>query len=375
VTIGRRGLVLTALLLATGCSGGGDLAGGDSAAGRQPGPVPAPPVQASSAAPGPAAAPPAPTPAQAEESVLTAVTRSSGVLELRSVSTGTRESTLLRTLAPPEDGAQVVDVTMSGGADPLVCASWHTGPGEVYDDLETTLVCYAAGQEQGQQLTAVERPAQVAVSRDGRRIAWSLLTQGEQNPVFSTAQLGDGTVSSVDRRRGRADQPDDASTGTDVQDLAWSDDRHVVVSTSVQSDDGPQLLHVDVGTPAGEGWLEEGRVVPVPGDHAGYTTFDSVQSARDGTALADERGDAMGDGAPPDRAVHLDLASGEVLAVVATVAEGRYLVSVSGTPDAAVYVTAAEGTDLKAYLRLRGEQRGTRITGLPGDVLDVLAQG
>jgi subtilisin family serine protease len=73
--------------------------------------------------------------------------------------------------------------------------------------------------------------------------------------------------------------------------------------------------------------------------------------------------------------VHLDLASGEVLAVVATVAEGRYLVSVSGTPDAAVYVTAAEGTDLKAYLRLRGEQRGTPITGLPGDVEDVLAQG
>jgi hypothetical protein len=57
------------------------------------------------------------------------------------------------------------------------------------------------------------------------------------------------------------------------------------------------------------------------------------------------------------------------------VAEGRYLVSVSGTPDAAVYVTAAGDADVKAYLRLRGEERGTRITGLPGDTQDVLAQG
>ena len=375
MAIGRPGLVLTALLLAAGCGGGGELSGGDSAAGERPSGAPQPSVQAPSPVPEPAA--PTPTRAPAEDgSVLTAVTRASGALELRSVSTGTREAALVRSLAPPEDGARVVDVATSGGQDPLVCASWHTGPGEVHDDLETTLVCYASGAEDGRQVTGVERPAQVALSPDGRRIAWSLLTQGEQNPVVSTALLEGGAVSSVDRRRGYAEQPDDAFTGTDVQDLAWSDDRHLVVSTSVQSDDGPELVHVDVATPADQGWLVDGRVVPVPEDEAGYVTYDSVQSADERTALADLRGYAMDDTGPPDRAVHLDLVSGEVLAVVATVAEDRYLVSVSGTPDAAVYVTAAgESDDVRAYLRLRGEPRGTRLTGLPGDVEDVLALG
>ena len=373
--------VLTVLLLATACSsaGGTSSSSAPSAAGgktERARPTATRPTSAGGPDDG--------------RAVIVAVSRSSGALELRRVGAATSEATLVRALTPPVSGARVVDLTLTAGAEPLVCASWHLGPGEVYDDLKTALVCYPPGAAGGREVRGVERPSEVALSADGSRIAWSLATTGEQNPVFSTAELRDGKVSAVERRRGLASQPDDAFTGNDVQDLAWSDDRHLVVSTAVQSDDDPRLLHVDVDVAPRRGWLEDGRVVPgppgppgdgrvVPGPPGppGYRTFDSVRSAGAGTALARERGYDLADDGPPDRAVRVDLRTGRLLEVLATTAKGRLLVGVSGTPDAVVYVTAATVSgpkDVKAYLRLRGQPRGTPISGLPADTQDVLAQ-
>jgi hypothetical protein len=62
--------------------------------------------------------------------------------------------------------------------------------------------------------------------------------------------------------------------------------------------------------------------------------------------------------------VRVDLATGNVLEVIATPDVGRELISVSGGRSGVIYVTAREN-DQRVYLRLPGEKRGTRITGLP----------
>ena len=325
----------------------------------------------------------APTPADAPDNrpgLLVAVIRPSGPLELRRVDRATHRSTTVRVLEAPVDGAQVVDVAMADGPEPVICASWHLTPGPVFDDLETALTCYPWGSSRGSGIANVERPIEIALTSAGTRIAWSLATAGESNPIFSTARLSDGQVADIVRRRGQAAESDDAFTGRDIQDLAWTDNSHLAVSTSVQSDDGPELFHVDVDGEPGRGWLEDAPVVPGPTD-SGYTTYDGVRSAGATTALAHKRGYNLADEGerPPDQAVRIEVASGRVLQVLATAAEGRTLIDVSGTEEAVLYVTGAfdddGGTDTKAYLRLPGESRGTLITGLPAGFETVVAQG
>ena len=312
--------------------------------------------------------------------LLVAVIRPSGPLELRRVDRTTHRSTTVRALEAPVDGAQVIDVAMADGPEPVICASWHLTPGPVFDDLETALTCYPWGSSRGSGIANVERPIEIALTSAGTRIAWSLATEGESNPIFSTAMLSDGQVADIVRRRGQAAESDDAFTGRDIQDLAWTDNSHLAVSTSVQSDDGPELFHVDVDGEPGRGWLQDAPVVPGPTD-SGYTTYDGVRSAGATTALARKRGYSLaGEGErPPDQAVRIDVASGRVLQVLATAAEGRNLINVSGTEEAVLYVTGDfggdGGTDAKAYLRLPGESRGTLITGLPADFETVVAQG
>jgi hypothetical protein len=311
--------------------------------------------------------------------VLIAVVQQSGSLELWNVDRTTHVSKLVRALKAPAEGAQAIDVAMADGTNPVICASWNLTPSKVHGDLETTLSCYPRESIRRIDIRGVMQPIEIALNSDGTRIAWSQAS-GESNPIFSTGRLSDGHVTGVQRRRGRANEPDDAFTGTDVQDLAWADDSHVLVSTAVQSDDGPRLFHVDVDREPGRGWLEDAAVVQGPTD-GGYTTYDGVQSANATTALADKRAPDHGDDAerPPDQAVRIDLTDGRVLQTIATAAKGRNLVSVSGTAKALVYVTGASDgdgwTDTKAYLRLPRESRGTPITGLPTDFQTVVTQG
>ncbi len=310
---------------------------------------------------------------------LIVVVQASGPLEVRSVDAVTRVSTRVRTLDAPQDGAQALDVTMSAGPDPVVCASWHLGPGEL-DDGQNVLSCYPSTSEGRSEIEGVQRPSQIALNAAGTRLAWSLSSPGEQNPIFSTGTLENGRVTDVERRRGEEDEPDDSFTGTDVQDLGWSDDDHVLVSTQVQSDDGPELYRVNVNDGPERGWLRDGVVVPGPSSD-GYTTYDGVQSADATTALATRRGYYLADegDVPPDQAVRIRVSDGHVLQTIATVDKGRSLVSVTGTDRAAVYMTGVLEGDLwietRAYLRLKGELRGSLISGLPDGYQGVVAQG
>lgn len=320
---------------------------------------------------------PAPTPAPADPAgLLVAVTRSSGGLELHRVDRDRRTAALDRVLEPPDEGADVLDVTMGTGQDPVVCATWHTGPTTVYEDRISELICYAPGEVVGRPVAGVYRPFHVALNASGERLAWAELDLGGGNQAVGAGVLRDGELSGLRRfvaRPGQPEEGDQAFTGTAVQDVAWADPDHLLLSTVVESDDGPAVLRFDVTAPGARGWLDEGK--PVPTSDPGYVTFESLVSVSGTTALAVQRGSFVVGTPPPSRAVRLDLATGRVLQVVATAAEGREVIGVSGGTEV-VYVTAAgpEGP-VKAYLRRAGEAKGTPITGLPADTTAVLAQG
>lgn len=324
--------------------------------------------------PAPVASPSAPPADPA--GLLVAVRRASGGLELHRVDRDRRTAALERVLEPPDEGADVLDVTMGSGQDPVVCATWHTGPTTVFEDKISELICYAARETAGRPVAGVYRPVHVALNATGDRVAWAELDEGG-NQAIGAGVLRDGELSGLRRFVARPGQPEEgeqAFTGTAVQDLAWLDDDHVLLSTVVESDDGPALLRFDVTVPGARGWLDEGERV-VSRD-AGYVTFESVVTTDGTTALAVQRGSFVADDSPPpSRAVRVDLATGRVLQVVATAAAGRNVVGVSGGEPAVVYTTAA-GFDqpVRAYVRRAGEAKGTPITGLPADARDVLAQ-
>lgn len=347
----KRAAALTALLLLTGCSSDPEP--------RAAAPAAVTPTAAASAVTAPSG-------------LLVAVVRHSGGLELHRLDRSTRAATRERVLAPPTAGAEALDVALSSTQ---VCATWHVGEGEPFDDPRMSLVCYPSGSSTGSVVEGTTRPFDLALSEDGTRLAWAQYDQGE-NQVLNTARLIDGVLSAPRRFLARADQPETgerAFTGTAVQDLAWVEDGVLAVSTGVESDDGPDLLRLDVASPRTRGWLDDGQAVPV--STAGYLTYDSVVSVDGGTALAVERGSYLDEQRPPSRAVRVDLATGRVLEVLATAAEGRDMRGVSGSRDAVVYVTAELDEPLKPYLRLAGERRGTPITGLPADAEQVLTQG
>ena len=331
---------------------------------------PAPRTQAPSApaSPSPSAAP-SPSATADAEGLLVAVVRDSGGLELHRVDRTTRAATLERVLAPPQEGAVALDATL--GAMSL-CAAWHVGSAPVGEEPDTRVVCYPQGSPQGRVVAGPTLPVHVALSSDGTRLAWAESTSGG-NQVVGLGRLADGALSGARRFLANADRPPEAFNGTAVQDLAWADDGEVVISTAVESDDGPNLLRVDVTAAGTRGWLDDGRAVQTR--TPGYLTYDSVLSVHGGVALAVERGSFLDEPEVPSRAVRVDLADGAVLEVLATAAEGRAVVGVSGGPEAAVYVTAGNDRVLKPYLRLRGQARGEVITGLPSDARQVLTRG
>lgn len=321
----------------------------------------------------PTSAPRAPsTPAVA--GALVAVTRGSGALELYEVDLSTRAAKLLRPLRPPTDAADVVDVTVASGAAPRTCASWNTGPTDPYDVLQSTVICYAWGSEGGQVIAGAEQATEVALSADAGRLAWSQAAPGETNPIFSTAALDDDSVNDVSRHVGVADQPEDAGVAVSISDLAWAGDQSVIVSLAAQSDDATEPHLVDLSAVPPAGWLRGKTLSPAEPDDR-YTIIDGVQSATESTALAVQRNRDDGGPPGPSRAIRLDM-DGRIVNVIATAAEGRQLDSVSGGDKATLYATSAEdGTRVRVHLRLPGEERGTRITGLPRDIRRALLPG
>ena len=329
--------------------------------------------------PGPRTASPAPSPepsptpsasaaAVDDDDLLVAVVRRSGGVELHRVERTTRAAALERVLVPPQEGAKALDVTLSSTT---VCAAFSVGEGEPDADPPSQAACYPAGASKGTVVQGPEQPVEVALSADGTRLAWAEHTPGG-NQVVAVARVAGGVLTGARRFFANAGLPPDAFNGTGVNELAWTDPDALAISTGVESDDGPNLLRFDVASPGDRGWLDEGQPVRTP--TRGYLTYDLVVSASGGEALAVERGSSM-DEARRSRAVRVDLANGAVLDVLATAAEGRDVLGVSGSREAVVYVTGSGSGPVTAYLRLAGEQRGTPITGLPEDAEQVVTTG
>ena len=347
---------IVAVLLLAGCGTAGD----------SPAAAPSPPP---STAPGPTAPV---TPSADSSGLPVAVVRESGGLELFRVDPATRAATRDRVLVAPAAGAEALDVALTQSQ---VCATWHVGQGDLFDDPTTSLVCYPAGSSEGRVIAGTTQPIEVALDDAASRIAWAQYTEGE-NQVVNTALLTDGVLGETRRFLASPDQPEtgqQAFTGAAVQDLAWIDEDELAISIVVESDDGPNLLRFDIDESGKRGWLDDADAIEVQTE--GYLTYESVVAVDGATALAVERGSYLDDEQQPARAVRIDLATGRVLEVLATAGPERNVYDVSGSRDAVVYATGVNPDDLKAYLRLAGEPRGTPITGLPADVLQVVTLG
>lgn len=305
-----------------------------------------------------------------------AVVRMSGPLELYRIDR-TRRASLLRTLRGPTAGAQALDVAMTAGAAPKICATWLT-QGEAGDRLaRSALLCYAPAATKGTTVaTGDAQPSQIALTPDGRRLAWSELSRGMNERVLAGV-LDQGTVSEVRSFRARRGEPADQFNGHGVGDLAWVGTGKVAISEVVESDDGPALRLFDVSSPGDRGWLDAVRVEPSKADFtAGYWTYDGVASVEGMTAIAVERTSYQAEPRVPHRAVRIALPSGRILEVLATAGADRDMLEVSGSDRAVVYTTASrtESTTFRTSVRFAGEAKGAPVVGLPEDVQSTLAQ-
>lgn len=288
-----------------------------------------------------------------------------------------------RRLEPPVSYATVVDVSMTAGPDPVVCASWHTGFDLTWDDLQTSLLCYPPGSSRGTAVAGTGHPDQVALSADGRRLAWSEIgREGRSNPVLDTARLVGTRVVAVRRFPGTAGTAGDRFSTTGVADLAWGDTGHLVVSASGPSAADPRLLVVDVGGPGRAGWLRAARATPDPSEPpgrpaGGSAVHTAVTSAATGTALAVERVSGPDGEQSGSLAVRVDTVTGRVREVIGSPAPGRRVAAVSAAATGVLWSTTAADAadpDLRADLHRSGQPGDLRITGLPADATAVLSQ-
>lgn len=367
-TRATTGVLLLVVALSAGCSGDPDaqpdLAG--SATPTAPAAT-APPSASTSVAPSATAVP--------TTGVLVAVVRMSGPLELYRVDR-TRRASLLRTLRGPAGGTRTVDVAMTAGDSPTICATWLLSDLGGGPDARSAVLCYAPGASSGTAVRTGEvQPSELALTPDGRRLAWSELSRGE-NELLLVADLRGSTVSGVRSFRARRGQPADQFLGRGVGDLAWVGSDRLAISEVAESDDGPELRVFDVASPGDRGWLDAPTVEPSEADRkAGWFTYDAVSSVQGSSALAVERTPGLGEPRVPPRAVRIELPSGRITSVLATAGAGRSMTAVSGGPRAVVYMTSGgrEGSDIIS-IRFAGEARGAPVVGLPADVEAVLAQ-
>jgi hypothetical protein len=236
-----------------------------------------------------------------------AVVQESGPLTLYRLAPGSHTATRLRELAGPGPVAQVIDVSLSAGAEPTVCATWAPDPAANEDGLDfvSTLLCYAPGSRSGAEVAVSgdDDPVAVAVRPDGRALAWSTYAP-EGNGRIDVGRLDGAAVSEVrgflndpDRPEGTGEQ---SFTGAAVGSLGWLDDDELAIGQENQSDDGSGLRRFTVAPGQKGGWGDADVVVPPATEsEKGYTAYESVVGpAEDGTALAVERGYYLSDDAP-----------------------------------------------------------------------------
>ncbi len=364
----QRPALLLLAVVTTACSGGASSPNArPSSDGR---------TSSSGSAPG------APAASQsADTGVVVAVTRKSGALELHRIGND-RRAHRFAMLEPPRGGTYPRSVSLTAGPAPDACVVWGADPLTGDDEAPLTVLCYPHGTTAGVPLGgATGRVLTVALRADGGAVAW-VFSHGK--PTYQTdvvvADLRDG--SAVNQRRAVYDPQCPPSDGekclgfSDPHTIAWAGDGALALSVASESDEASDLRRLPLTSAAmGRGWPDGAALVPVPEQDAGYRFFDDVVSADGRSALAIERDGGTEEARKPQRAVRVELATGRVLGLVSTPLPGREVQSVSGGNLGVVYVTrTSSGESRRVYLRLPGETRGTIVTGLPSDVVAVVAQ-
>ena len=220
-------------------------------------------------------------------------------------------------------------------------------------------------------------PQSVALSPDGHRIAWIDYHASNNETVVVFGKLSDDRAGSL-RRVSRDAGGGCAPCLDEVSGVAWAGDNTLLLSRDGQDDEGAGLGRLPLDDRhVSQGWYDGASSIRPPSADADYRYFDFVVSASANTALAIER--PSYNGPPPRgiraRAVMLDLTTGRRVAIVATALPGRDVTAVSGGPAGVVYRTVSGyEADPRFYLRLPGDTSGQRITGLPHDAVNVIAQ-
>lgn len=327
-----------------------------------------------SAAPTTSAAASAPS---APAGVIVGVIRKSGPLAIYRIGRD-RHARPVAEFITPHPGERVSSVSLSSGAEPRACATWAHLDEDRLATGRATMVCYSLDStHKATPITGIAgNPASVALSADGREIAWTDYTRenNETDVVFGSL-VGNRIVSTHRVLPGPSMQCRPCLDN--ISGVAWSGDHALMLSRQGQDDEGAGLgrLPLDARHIA-SGWRDGPRSMDAWKTDPAYKYFDYVGSANLHSALAIER--PSWNGPPPrgirERAVLVDLATGRRVATLATALPGRDVTSVSGGAAGIVYRTEGNGPQARYYLRLPGDAAGQPITGLPSDTVYVVAQ-
>lgn len=315
------------------------------------------------------------SPAPTEQGVVVAIAGDNKGVSLYRVGTD-RRARQLRTITPPAGADVLGQISLSAGSSPDLCVAWRRTV-DPYGGSEPVAVwCYPGEGGTGHAVTqAGKGTTLVALSPDASRLAWfttqSTAEYSEEELVIAAYQSGQ--VSEVRRFRhltkeGFSEEVETGCAQNGLAGLAWAGPGLLLECPGSNDDPGLMLVRrADL--------TDKPRTLP-DGNAAPYTYVTRVggADARSAYVVQGEYCEiACPDKQPPasDRAVRVDLKSGKVLEVIATADSGRGMVSVSGGPRGVVYVTQGSSGQ-RVFLRLPGEKRGTRITGLPAG--DVFAQ-
>jgi hypothetical protein len=301
-----------------------------------------------------------------------AAAESEGRLGLYAVVAGGHEGRLIRRLEGPA-GMVPRSLSLSSGADPVVCATWGAPPQDAGEVASAELRCYRRGATRGR---AVARDVQrVGVRADGRAVAW---IDGQANSGLYVADLAGDVATVRTHERYVADAPATAGIPEGISEVDWIDTRTLALTDTGDSDEGKGLCVYVIGEPRAEDALGFGRCLHPGRKEKGFARFEEAAPVSAGVVVAVERplwccsDEDFPD--PPSRAAHVRLADGAVVGVVATARKGRDLVDVSGGSRAVLYTTVGEGDPRVVSLRWADEAHGAPLTGLPADAYLVTAQ-
>lgn len=289
----------------------------------------------------------------------------------------------LAVVSAPTTGLSVDSVSASTTGDPLVCLSWSDHRAELPErgPLPAVLTCHEGDQLELAFTMPMRGHGSVAVRADGKAIAW---TEWKKWPQYwtTTLALGDvegAAVQGVQRYPGSDRCTAECFEGSSPDDLAFAGRSSLLMDMDCEGLDRCDMRRLSLDAPTlAKGWSDGSEQVraPSPDQYYGGVGAADASSALVGRFPHSSGGDVLEGTA----AVRIDLSSGRVTELVARADKDRWVASVSGGRKGIAYVTGGiRGTydrvDLRFYVRLPGQARGSRLSGVPADAQAVLALG